>query len=219
MNGPKRSTEVTAECRAVLEETEDMLKKLVVVALMMLGAACGDDSASAGSGGSAGQGGSGEGGAPPDPYAALYACEETEFVAFKTLSGPGYDEETGFVGQPRESYVLHATQIYVRPEQEQTFLQVSGAVIGQLGTTPGLVAFSVGSDDGCGVARTIGVWESEEALYAFVGSGAHAEAMAQTAALSFTGRTTHWDATAEEVLSYDGDVARAKLADVEPLGY
>lgn len=166
-------------------------------------------------GGGAGVGG-GVGGDPgEDPYAPLYACEEVGFAEQAPLSGPGYDAETGFVGTPQSSYVVHTTQIYIRPDKQGEFFLAAGKVANQLATTEGLVAFAVGTDDGCGVARTMGVWTSEEALYAFVGSGAHADAMAKTADLSFTGRTTHWDATPEDVQSLTWDVARAKLDAVD----
>jgi hypothetical protein len=45
---------------------------------------------------------------------------------------------------------------------------------------------------------------------------AHARAMAATTELSFTGRVTHWSATAAEANAYTWEVARAKIADVEP---
>jgi len=184
---------------------------------------CGDEGLQ-GAGGEGGAGGAatGNGGAggaaDDDPYAELYACEETSFQA-QPLSGPGYDAATGFVGTPKSSYVVHTTQIYIRPEKQGEFFQTAGKVAAQLGTTAGLVAFTVGTDSDCGVARTLGVWESEEAMYAFVGSGAHAEAMAKTASLSFSGRTTHWDATPEEVQALTWDDARGKLAEAESFDY
>jgi hypothetical protein len=52
-------------------------------------------------------------------------------------------------------------------------------------------------------------------MYAFVLSGAHAEAMGMTLDLSDTGRSTHWDATPEELDTLDWTVANAKLDDVE----
>lgn len=198
------------------------MKKWPLFMGSMLVAACGEDAASDGtgagaSGGATGAGAEGAGGAPD--YSSLYACEEVEFGEAKPLSGPGYDPMTGFVGTPQSSYVVHATQIYLRPEHYNDFYAEAGKVVAQLASTEGLVAFTIGSDDSCGVARTMGVWTSEEALYAFVGSGAHAQAMSKTAQMTFTGRTTHWDATPEEVEALTWDVARAKLESVAPLGY
>jgi hypothetical protein len=37
-----------------------------------------------------------------------------------------------------------------------------------------------------------------------------------TTDVSFTGRVTHWTATADEANAYTWDVARAKIADVAP---
>lgn len=194
------------------------MKKWQLLMGLMLVAACGDDAANDEGAGATGGAGDGGAGGPAD-YSALYACEEVQFGEAKPLSGPGYDPMTGFVGTPQSSYVVHATQIYLRPEHYDEFYGLAGKVVAQLASTEGLVAFTIGSDDACGVARTMGVWSSEEALYAFVGSGAHAEAMAKTSALTFTGRTTHWDATPEDVEALTWDVARAKLEDVDPLGY
>jgi heme-degrading monooxygenase HmoA len=193
------------------------MKRWCSVVVMMLAAGCSDGESSSGAGGEA-AGAGGEGGAAPD-YSTLYTCEELVFAEAKELSGPGYDPTNGFVGTPQASYVVHATQIYYRPEGETEFFQLAGKVAAQLAQTEGLVAFSLGTDDTCGVARTMGVWASEEALYAFVGSGAHAEAMAKTSDITFSGRTTHWDATPEEVEALTWDVARDKLEDIEPLDF
>ena len=193
------------------------MKRWFSVLVIMATAACTEEDSADGAGGQA-AGAGGAGGAPPD-YTSLYACEEVAFGEAKELSGPGYDPTNGFVGTPQASYVVHATQIYYRPDQADEFFQLAGKVVAQLAETEGLVAFTLGSDDTCGVARTLGVWTSEEALYAFVGSGAHAEAMAKTSATTFTGRTTHWDATPAEVDALSWDVARAKLEDIEPLDF
>jgi heme-degrading monooxygenase HmoA len=191
------------------------MTRWTVAGVVLLAAACGDDASQTdGEGGNAtGQGGE-AGGAPADAYAHLYECQEVAFEEGKPLSGPGYDPMTGFVGTPQAKYIVHTTQIYVRPEQENAFFQAAGKVIAQLSQTDGLVAYALAGDDGCGVQRTMGVWESEEALYAFVGSGAHVEAMQKTGELSFTGRTTNWEATSDEVLALTWDVARGKLAEV-----
>lgn len=148
--------------------------------------------------------------------AQLYGCEETMFGA-SPLAGPLYDGEKGGIqGTPQAGYVLHTTQIYIKPEGAQTFTELAAAVSAEAVATAGLIAFSVGSDNGCGVARTMGIWASEEAMYKLVTSEAHAKAMGMTLDLSYTGRVTHWNATADEANAYTWDVARAKIADVEP---
>lgn len=185
------------------------LRKMTVLLVCL--AACGDEASdTAGDGGADPAGG---GGSTPavDPYAHLYACEEVALQDARPLSGPGYDVATGFVGAPQSSYVIHTTQIYVRPEQQAEFFKESAKVMAQMDATDGVVAYTVALDQGCGVARTMGVWISEEAIYAFVGSGAHAAAMQRTTELSFTGKTTTWDATQGDVLALGWDVAREKL--------
>lgn len=150
-----------------------------------------------------------------DP-AELYGCEETMFGA-SPLAGPLYDGEKGGIqGTLQAGYVLHTTQIYIKPEGAQTFTELAAAVAEEAAAIEGLVAFSVGSDNGCGVARTMGIWASEEAMYKLVASEAHAKAMGMTLDLSYTGRVTHWSATADEANAYTWDVARARIADVEP---
>lgn len=188
---------------------------------------CGDSESSSSTGGSGGTGGaasssttggSGGTGAGGASVEAFYACEELEFAEARPLSGMNFDaSEGGFLTEPTQStFVAHTTQIYMKPEGEAEFLMLSGQLFGVLGDTPGLVAWTVGTDEGCGVARTMGIWESEEALYAFVASDLHAQAMSRTTALSFTGRTMHFDVTKEEAEALTWDVMREKLEDVEP---
>ncbi len=150
--------------------------------------------------------------APPD----FYACEEKMFGA-APLAGPKFDAGKGGIqGELQPGYVLHTTQIYIKPEAAQTFIELAGQVSAEAQKIEGLIAFSVGSDNGCGVARTMGIWASEEAMYRLVTSEVHAQAMAMTTTLSYTGRVTHWTATAEEANAYTWEVARAKLEGVEP---
>jgi hypothetical protein len=52
-------------------------------------------------------------------------------------------------------------------------------------------------------------------MYAFVVSGAHGEAVGMTLDLSYTGKSTHWWATADELGSLDWELARAKLDEVD----
>jgi quinol monooxygenase YgiN len=193
-----------------------MKRMAIMTALLVVAVGCGDDASGSDGEGAGNPGGEGGGsGEPVDPYAHLYACEDSAFTEAKPLSGPGYDPVTGFTGTPLATYVVSATQIYVRPEQQNAFFEQAGKVVAQLGETPGLVAFGLGTDSACGDSRTIGVWESEDALYEFVGSGAHLTAMQMANELGFTGRTTHWNATSEEVKALTWQGAREKLAAVE----
>ena len=195
--------------------------------LALLPLACGDsgdtntddtgDSAATGSSGDVGSTGEPTTGGAVDP-AALYKCEEVAFGS-SPLAGPLFDAAKGGIqGTLQTDYVLHTTQIYIKPEMAQTFGELAMEISAQAAQTEGLIAFSVGSDNGCGVARTMGIWASEEAMYKLVTSEVHAKAMGMTTDLSYTGRVTHWSATAEEANAYTWDIARAKIADVEPSG-
>jgi hypothetical protein len=164
---------------------------------------------------SAGVGGEGGMQAPPDPYAHLYQCVETDFGDVHSLSGPGYDPETGIIGTSQDTYVVSTTLFYWKPEMTDEVYQTGGRVMGQISDSPGMVAYAVGTDETCLVARQLSVWRSEEDLYAFVLSGAHAEAIGSTLDVSLTGRGTHWTITADELATLDWDTARAKLDEVE----
>lgn len=196
----------------------------LLLTIPALAAGCGDsESASTTGGGGSGAGSSttgagGTGGAGGSPLDAFYGCVEEDFAEAKPLSGPNFDaSQGGFLMEPSQStFVVHTTQIYTKPDGEQDFLMLSGAIIATLADTPGLVAWTVGNDEGCGVSRTMGIWESDEALYTFVASEAHAAAMAQTTALSFTGRTMHFEVTKEEAEALTWDVVRERLEEVEP---
>ncbi|NUO53987.1 MAG: hypothetical protein HOV80_34510 [Polyangiaceae bacterium] len=193
------------------------MKRLsIMTALLVLAAGCGDEASDGGGGGGGeGTGAGGGGGEVADPYEHLYACDDAGFAEAKPLSGPGYDPMTGFTGTAKATYVVSATQIFVKPEKQDAFFQQAGKVAVQLGETPGLVAFALGGDTACGDSRTMAVWESEDALYEFVGSGAHVTAMQMAPDLGFTGRTTHWNATGEEVKALTWEKAHEKLAAIE----
>ncbi len=187
--------------------------------------ACDSDSnATSGGGGQGGDtsssssssaGGGGSGGAGVESF---YSCVEDDYAEARPLSGANFDvTQGGFLMEPAQStFVAHTTQIYVRPDGEDEFFQRSGELFGVLAETPGLVAWTVGTSETCGVARTMGIWESEEALYAFVAGDVHAQAMARTTALSFTGKTTHFDVSKEEAEALSWDGMRAELEGIDP---
>lgn len=154
------------------------------------------------------------GGAAPD-YSALYACSEDAFGDVHALSGPSFDPEAGLLAPLQDSYFVSTTMIYWRAEKTDAFYSMGGRVMAQLESTPGLVAYALGTDETCLVGRAITVWRSEEEMFAFVVSGAHGEAVGQTLELSFTGKGATWSATPDEVLALDWDTARAKLAAVD----
>lgn len=159
-----------------------------------------------------------EGGASA-AYAELFACDEAAFGDVKPLSGPGYDPETGIVGEPQSEYVVHATMLYWRQEETEDFYAMAADVMAQLGSAEGLLAYAIGTDEVCGAARSMGIWRSEEDMYAFVTSGAHAKAMGMTTELASTGKVTHWTMRADELATLDWDLQRAALEDVAISGY
>lgn len=166
-------------------------------------------------GGSSASTGSASTGSGGNAYAYLFDCEETDFEDDFPLGGPGFDPETGIIGEPQETYLVATTQIYRKPEKAGEFMAAAGPVLSTLNESEGMVAFGIGSSAACGCARTLSVWKSEEAMLSFVASDAHAAAMLQVNDLAYTGRTTHWEVTAEELMELDWDVARAKVEDIE----
>jgi quinol monooxygenase YgiN len=211
------------------------MKNLAWGLLVSMGiAACGDDTGGGGGGGGGGDDATTASGSTTtgdastttaastsassssggNAYEDLFLCEETDFEDDFPLSGPGFDPETGIVGEPQETYLVATTQIYARPEKAAEFMQAAGAVLQTLGQSEGMLAWGIGSSETCGDSRTISIWASEEAMLGFVASDAHAAAMIQSPDLAFTGRTTHWEATAEELMELDWDVARDRLKDI-----
>ncbi|MBL8743012.1 MAG: hypothetical protein JNK04_18010, partial [Myxococcales bacterium] len=135
------------------------------------------------------------------------------------LGGPGYDPLEGIIGDPQAEYVVHATMLYWKAEKTEEFYDLAVALIAQLNQTEGLLAYALGTDEVCGAARSIGIWRSEEDMYAFVTSGAHAKAMGLTDELSWSGKATHYTLPATALATVGWDQQRAALADVEPSGY
>jgi len=159
------------------------------------------------------EGGSTGGGLDVD---ALYDCEEPDFQVIQPLSGPGIDPETGALLEPlQDDYVLHTTQILVMPDQLEPFFALNMPIFEQLAQTDGLIGFALATEPTCGFSRTMGVWRDEQSLLAFVGSGAHAQAMARAREVSITGRTTSWVVTADQ-LPLTWEMALAAIAEVEP---
>ena len=151
----------------------------------------------------------------------LFACVDQDFMVGKPLESELFQPAAGgLVAPTQESYIVHTTQVFVPPESVGDFFDYLGPIVAQLESTPGLIAYSVSSDAGCGDYRTMGIWESEEAMYKFVASGAHAEVLTVTDTLTEAGRVVHWKADVEEVNALTWDVAKAKIAGVPELsGY
>jgi heme-degrading monooxygenase HmoA len=123
---------------------------------------------------------------------------EPDMTTTFELAGPGVDSSTRAL-EPG-NYHVAATYLALQPEKTETALELSGPVIESLFTTPGFVAVTTGASVSCNTLRTLTVWGSEEAMFAFVVNPAHARAMAQTSDVSRgTSNTTTWDGNAESV--------------------
>ncbi len=154
---------------------------------------------------------------PAPTPAELFACDTGQFMVSKPLVGPGFDPAKGGVlGELQPTYVVHATQLFLRPDRLAEFQAIADPVSAQLDQTEGLLAYSYAGDNGCYEAATLAIWESEAALYKFVGSGAHAAAMGQASDVGYTGRLTHWTVTGDELAAVDWPTARARLGAIEP---
>lgn len=146
----------------------------------------------------------------------LFACDMGGFMISKPLVGPGFDPaKGGVIGELQPTYVVHTTQLFVKPDKFAEFQAIADPVSVQLDQTEGLLAYSYAGDQGCGEASTLAIWASEAAMYKFIATGAHAEAMGQASDIGQAGRVTHWTVTGAEANAIDWTVARAKIREVE----
>ncbi len=177
-------------------------------AALLLGAAmasCSDDERGELGGGGGGQTTTTESATTggPDPFASCKKGElEADFAEDMPWAGPGVDPETGEVAPG--SYRIATTYLALRPDKQERFGELSQPVVESLGTSQGLVAVKTGGSMACSSLRTYTLWESEEDMFAFVASPAHAAAMSYTSELS---RGT------SNTISWDGDVATATWAE------
>jgi hypothetical protein len=151
---------------------------------------------------------------------ALYACEEKAFMADRPLQGPGFDRSRGgLLGEPQPSYVVFASQAYPRAGQRELFGRFVQAISAQLDSTPGMLAYSFGTDAGCGVGRSLSIWASEAMLFEYATTGAHAQAMSRGNEYFDSFKTSYWSTTADELSAIDWDKARQVLQGVSPIWY
>ena len=157
---------------------------------------------------------------PATPTAAeQYACVDDDFEPLKPLSGDGFDPEKGLIGERRERYIVHTTQLVVPPAGMEAFGADMGDIFGAMAQADGLIAVSLAGSVKCGFNRTLGVWRDEAAMWAFVASPAHVKAMTNTMDYATAGRVEHWEATAEEVeaLTWESAMARLNQVDNSPV--
>jgi hypothetical protein len=103
---------------------------------------------------------------------------ESDFQVAGPLAGAGVNSEGKLAPG---SYLVSSTylkRVRTQEAQEQ-FQQLMGPIVEALQSNPGLVAVQFGMSSSCFTARTLTVWKDEEAMYRFVGSPAHSEAMSR----------------------------------------
>lgn len=187
-----------------------MAGAVLMVACLASPVACGDAPAS--------DSGTDEGEpADPDPtLEALAACDESDFGGTPFM-GPSFDPETGelAVALP-SSYVVATTAGWARPEAEhqEALGSASEEVSGVVFESPGLLGARFGGSEACGSARTLTLWESQEALMNFVWGEVHGGAMSLTDTTTLGWETTRWVESSAEPPTWDQ--ARAALDDVRP---
>jgi heme-degrading monooxygenase HmoA len=132
-----------------------------------------------------------------------------EVIEGTIWAGPAVDPATGRPSIPAGSIVA-ATYLQLRTDDasQAVFSQVSGRVAQTLFMSPGLLAVAVVTSNQCAVARTLTVWENEEAMMGFVTSAAHSEAIARVGEMSRGGSvTTTFSAGASADVSW-AEIAR-----------
>lgn len=121
----------------------------------------------------------------------------TADTSLAPLSGPGLVDGALPPGQ----YAISTTHLRLKegPATMARFSELLQPVLGQLGSSDGLVAQSLAVSSSCGTARTLTVWRDVDAMYAFVLSPAHAAAVAAVSEVSRGNSIAmHWIGSAEE---------------------
>ncbi len=142
---------------------------------------------------------------------SAYGCEETDLQVILPWTGPGASTAGELDPLNSNEYVLHATWLVARPGMEQEVIARSVDIVGAIRDIPGFVAASASRSERCGYLRTIGIWESDAAMYQLLTKSEHMEAVRETTRLSSTGKTTHWTGTAADARALDWEVSRAQL--------
>lgn len=147
----------------------------------------------------------------PTPQPLIPGCVrgtiEPDHTTFGPLAGPGVDPATGQLRPPPagSAYVVSSTYLALRgePAAQQAFGQLMGPIDQTLRTQAGLVAIQLGTSMSCGTARTLTVWASEDAMYAFVASPAHVDAIRRVNEVSRgESMVTHWTATTTAAVTW-----------------
>ncbi len=152
--------------------------------------------------------------ADDEPDASSYVgCSKEELESDMTtsieLSGPGVDPDTGKLTPG--TYHVATTYLALQPGKLDTVLELSGPIIESSFSLPGFVAMTIVGSESCNTLRTLTVWETEQAMFAFVASPSHARAMAKTSEVSRgSSNTITWDGDVDSV-SWDEAARRLGL--------
>lgn len=166
-----------------------MMTSVVLAMLSLTVAGCGEDSKAQ----------------EPAPGPTCKAGVLEADLEMQPMSGPGVDPATGTIPPPPSgsSYVISSTYGAPKPEGAvmERYKKLFGAIEAQMKSQQGLLALQLSQSSSCGSGRTLAVWASEEAMYEFVSSQAHMDAVAAAGEVLQPGyAVTHWEAkTAEQM--------------------
>ena len=148
----------------------------------------------------------------PEPETFLPACDESDFAP-GPLTGPGFDPASGLIAPIEDSYVISTTAVFYNRDNLPRFLELSGDVSAAMMNIDGFVAASLGLATACGMARTLTVWRSVDAMYELVTAEAHATAMAESDEVTDMGAVTHWEVPSSD-MPVTWEIARERIAKV-----
>jgi heme-degrading monooxygenase HmoA len=125
------------------------------------------------------------------------------------MLGPGVDANSGTVPfDDGTTYVVSSTYGVPKPSADgapvtERYLQLFSAIQEQLARESGFVGLQLASSAACASGRTLAIWRSEEEMYNFVTSAAHAAAMQAAREVLQPGyAVSHWIAHDSAQLSW-----------------
>ena len=136
---------------------------------------------------------------------ALAGCEPSlPGWIFQPFEGPGIDADGEVTATPGEEgqFVLATTFLPVRAESQVLFSDTMEPILAALDAEPpGLVGTSLARTIDASAYRTLSVWESEEAMFAFVLGDAHAVAISRAPNIEVEGeaRAARWRINPQDV--------------------
>jgi quinol monooxygenase YgiN len=150
------------------------------------------------------------GAAGPDDKVCIRSYAEPD-LQISPLTGAGVDASGTIAPGP---YLLSSTflRLSTTTTGQQAFQSAFKGISETLASQPGLVAYQVATSNECLTARTLSVWKDDASMYGFVGSPAHAHAMAEMSKISRGGGVvTHWSGT-EADATFDAGIAHVSVA-------